>query len=78
VTQTIRKTRANSEAWAPAYDALTRLTPMARSRGYVMIRRPRAVPFVISEKDWLKLPKTESEGRGWRVSVLDGVREVKP
>jgi hypothetical protein len=43
-----------------------------------MIRRPRAVPFVISEKDWLKLPKTESEGRGWRVSVLDGVREVKP
>ena len=29
---------------------------MARSGGYVMCRRPRCAPFVLSEKEWLKLP----------------------
>jgi hypothetical protein len=28
---------------------------MARSGGYVMVRRPRCIPFVLSEKQWMKL-----------------------
>lgn len=29
---------------------------MARSGGYVMCRRPRAMPFVLTEKEWAKMP----------------------
>lgn len=29
---------------------------MVRSGGYVMVRKPGAMPFVVSEKDWAKLP----------------------
>jgi hypothetical protein len=29
---------------------------MARSGGYVMVRRPRCAPFVLTEKEWAKLP----------------------
>lgn len=28
---------------------------MARSGGYVMARRPRKMPFVLTEKQWMKL-----------------------
>lgn len=29
---------------------------MARSGGYVMVRKPHCMPFVLSEKAWAKLP----------------------
>ncbi len=33
-----------------------RIRLMARSGGYVMVRKPRCMPFVLSEKEWAKLP----------------------
>lgn len=36
-------------------DAHGRITFMVRSGGYVMCRRPRSLPFVLSEKQWAKL-----------------------
>lgn len=33
-----------------------RIRLMARSGGYVMVRKPRATPFVLTEKQWAKLP----------------------
>ncbi|MDH2239083.1 hypothetical protein N5K27_22500 [Pigmentiphaga sp. GD03639] len=47
---------------APAYDHLGKITFMVRSGGYVMCRRPRCMPFILSEKEWRRLPKTEEEG----------------
>jgi hypothetical protein len=35
---------------------LSRITYMAHANGYVMARRPRCIPFVISEKMWLSFP----------------------
>jgi hypothetical protein len=32
---------------------------MCRSGGYVMVRRPRAMPFVLSEKEWARLKLKE-------------------
>lgn len=32
---------------------------MAKAEGYVMVRRPGCVPFVLQESDWLALPATE-------------------
>ena len=29
---------------------------MARSGGYVMARKPRGMPFVLTEKEWAKMP----------------------
>jgi hypothetical protein len=29
---------------------------MSRHSGYVMVRKPRCMPFVMTEKDWLKMP----------------------
>lgn len=48
---------------APAYDIYGRLTFMVRSGGYVMVKRPRCAPFVMTEKEWRKLPKLASEER---------------
>lgn len=36
--------------------ALVRVRLMARSGGYVMVRKPGRAPFVMSEKQWAKLP----------------------
>lgn len=33
-------------------DRAGKITLMVRESGYVMVRRPRAIPFVMSEKDW--------------------------
>jgi len=33
-----------------------RVTLMARAKGYVMVRKTRAMPFVLSEKEWFSLP----------------------
>lgn len=37
-----------------------RIRLMARSGGYVMVRKPHCSPFVLSEKDWAKLPLFEA------------------
>lgn len=37
-------------------DRENRVRLMARSGGYVMVRKPRCMPFVLTEKDWAKLP----------------------
>ena len=33
-----------------------RIRLMARSGGYVMVRKPACTPFVLTEKEWAKLP----------------------
>lgn len=52
---------------APAYDLHGRINFMFRSGGYVMCRRPRKAPFVLTEKDWRKLPKVEAAGANFEV-----------
>lgn len=34
---------------------------MARSGGYVMVRRPRCAPFVLTEKEWAAMPLFEEQ-----------------
>lgn len=34
---------------------------MARSGGFVMVRRPRCVPFVVHEKEWLRWDSFEDQ-----------------
>lgn len=53
---------------ADAYDRHGVIRYMVRSGGYVMVRRPRCTPFVMSEKDWRKLPKNQDEGMGFSTS----------
>jgi hypothetical protein len=36
---------------------------MVTSGGYVMVKRPRATPFVITLKEWAKLPKQPMAAR---------------
>lgn len=38
-----------------------KVTFMCRSGGYVMVRHPRAMPFVLSEKEWRKLQPWSDE-----------------
>ncbi|MBC8642964.1 hypothetical protein IAG25_40100 [Caballeronia sp. EK] len=38
------------------YDKHGEIRYMTRSGEYVMCRRPRCMPFVLSEKDWNTLP----------------------
>ena len=37
------------------------LKPMAFADGYVMARRPGCIPFVMTEREWQKLPEFEKE-----------------
>lgn len=39
------------------YDRGGKLTAMATADGYVMVRRPRCMPFVVSLRFWSNLPK---------------------
>jgi hypothetical protein len=41
------------------YDHNGPLRKMAEAEGYVMIRRPRMMPFALSLTDWLTLPTTQ-------------------
>lgn len=34
----------------------TRVKYLAHAKGYVMVRKPRAAPFVMTEKEWRQLP----------------------
>lgn len=38
-----------------------RLTYMVHAKGYVMVRRPGRMPFVIAEKLWLSFPLFDPE-----------------
>jgi len=40
---------------SPGFDERGQIRLMARSGGYCMVRRPRAMPFVLSEKEWQRL-----------------------
>lgn len=44
----------------PAYDQYGKLLHMVTSGGYVMVKRPRCAPIVLSLKEWAKLPKESS------------------
>jgi hypothetical protein len=46
---------------ASADPARNRIRYMARSGGYVMVRKPHCVPFVLTEKQWAKLPLFQTE-----------------
>jgi hypothetical protein len=35
---------------------------ISRAEGYAMVRRPGAVPFVVSEKEWDAAPSCDKEG----------------
>ena len=41
----------------PAYDAHGKIVHMVTSGGYVMVKRPHCIPFVLGLKEWAKLPK---------------------
>lgn len=41
--------------------SLSRVRLMARSAGYLMVRRPGCIPFVMTEEQWAKLPIYETE-----------------
>lgn len=49
------------------YDAVGKLRMIACAEGYVMVRRPRAMPFVMDGKEWTALPtQSQLEERGTR------------
>lgn len=48
---------------APAYDEHGQIRFMCESGGYVMVRRPRYIPFVLTLKEWAKLPKQPIGGK---------------
>lgn len=41
----------------PAYDEHGKIMHMVTSGGYVMVKRPRCTPVVLSLKQWAKLSK---------------------
>lgn len=43
--------------YSPRQDDLGKIVFMVRSGGYVMCKRPRCAPFVLTEKEWDRLPK---------------------
>lgn len=43
------------------YDFIGVLKYMAHCKTHVMVRRPRAIPFVVKMKDWESAPKFKDE-----------------
>ncbi len=43
-----------------AYDSTGKIMFLCRSGGYVMVKRPRAIPFVLSLKEWAKISKEQA------------------
>lgn len=41
------------------YDEHGKIIHMVTSGGYVMVKRPRCTPFVLSLKQWAKIPKQD-------------------
>jgi hypothetical protein len=52
-------TTASVEVGETRYDHYGPLRAMAIADNYVMCRRPRCAPWVLSVKDWLKLSETD-------------------
>lgn len=46
----------DGKIWTTRAADMARLRLMARSGGYVMVRKSRAMPFVLTEKEWARLP----------------------
>ena len=44
---------------SPGYDEHGKIVHMVTSGGYVMVKRPRCAPFVLSLKQWAKIPKQD-------------------
>lgn len=42
----------------PGYDWTGKIVFMCQSGGYVMVKRPRRMPFVLTLKEWAKVSKT--------------------
>lgn len=42
---------------SPAYDQTGKIIHLCTSGGYVMVKRPRCIPFVLTLKEWARLPK---------------------
>lgn len=42
-------------------DSIGPIKLLARASGYVMVRRPRAMPFVLSEQKWSDLERLPRE-----------------
>lgn len=42
-------------------DRTGRIRFMVRSGGYVMVRRPHFMPFVLPERKWMNLPAFDQE-----------------
>jgi hypothetical protein len=56
------------------YDAHGEIRYMTRSSGYVMCRRPRCTPLVLSEKEWARLPTEPlAEGAEYPTLFMNGV-----
>lgn len=43
------------------YDRYGPLRLMTRAEGYVMFRRPHAIPYCMTEKEWQELPLLEKD-----------------
>jgi hypothetical protein len=46
---------------APGYDKHGKIVHMVTSGGYVMVKRPRCMPFVLSLKEWAQIPKQTAD-----------------
>ena len=49
-------------------DAISKQTVLAVAEGYVMVRRPRAIPFVLCDTEWLSRCGTPEKNNEAEVS----------
>ena len=52
------------------YDESGPIVAMAVAKGYVMARRPKCVPFVLSVKAWFKLSVTKEGAVGLNIAKI--------
>lgn len=43
----------------PAKDKEGKIIFLVKSGGYVMVKRPKSKPFVLTLKEWAKIPKSD-------------------
>lgn len=63
---------------APKYDRIGKITYMVRSGGYVMVRRPYNMPFIMTEKEWGKLPTDPAKAEGQTVTCGRIIKDPLP
>lgn len=49
---------------------------MCECNGYCMVRRPSAIPFVMSRKDWNRLPESGEGAARWTVMYGIPIRDA--